>query len=549
MIKTLRILAAAAIGIAAVSCASAEKMAEMAENVVIKCNPEILEAAGGQIKADVSVTYPADYFNPKAILEVTPIIVYNGGEAKHPVLKYQGEKVKDNFKVVSSAGQTVNEKLTFDYVEGMEKCYLELRGVVKAKKKSFKLPARKVADGCNTTYMLVKDEGTVSFKADNYKDVITESPEGQILYNVNSAEVRSSELKSKSIKDFQAMLDAIKANDKATLKGTEIVSYASPEGAEDLNNKLSGKRSESAGKAWKDIVKGHEATDPEIKSVGEDWEGFQKLVSESDIEDKELILRVLSMYSDPAVRESEIRNMSEVFTTLKGEVLPELRRARFIANVEYANYTSEELIDLIDKNIDILDEEALLRAATLVKDASKKEAIYNKAADKYDSDRARFNLGALYLSQGKDAKAEKAFKKVKEKDGDLENALGVLALREGDLATAEKHFKAAGTDDAKTNMGVVDILNGNYEKAAQELVNAKGCCHNTALAYLLNDDLDKAEAAIHCKSPECTYLRAIIAARRGDAAGVRKYVEAAGKADKKLKERAANDIEFAGYDL
>ena len=549
MTKSFRTLAAAAIALAAVSCASAEKMAEMAENVTIKCTPEVLEAVGGQIKADVSVTYPADYFNPKAVLEVTPVIVYDGGEAKAPVLKYQGEKVKDNFKVVSSAGQTVNEKLTFDFVEGMEKCYLELRGVVKAKKKSFKLPSRKVADGCNTTYMLVKDKGVVSFKADNYQETYTASPEGQILYTVNSSEVRSSELKSKSIKDFQAMLDEIKANDKATLKGTEIVSYASPEGAEDLNNKLSGKRSETAGKAWKQIVKGHEATDPEIKSVGEDWEGFQKLVNESDIEDKDLILRVLSMYSDPAVRENEIRNMSQVFTTLKGEVLPELRRARFIANVEYANYTSEELLKLIDENIDVLDEEALLRAATLVKKPAEKESIYNKAVDKYNSDRAQFNLGALYLAQGKDAKAEKAFKKVSEKDGDVQNALGVLALREGDLASAEKYFKAAGTEDAKANMGVVDILNGNYEKAAQELADVKGCCHNTALAYILNDQLDKAAAAIHCKDPKCIYLRAIIAARQGDAAGVKKYLDAAGKADKSLKERAANDIEFAGYDL
>ena len=545
----MKFLAGAVLVIAAAACASPAKMAKMAENVKIESDPAVLEAVAGQVATTVSVTYPKDYFNPKAILEVTPVIVYDGGEARLPALKYQGEKVKDNYKVVSSNGQTVTENLVFDYVDGMQSCYLELRGVAKVKKKSVNLPAQKVAVGCNTTYMLVKTDAKTPLKADGYQDVIALSSEGQILYLVNSSEVRSGQLNSQSIKDFQAALDKIAADERTTLTGTEIVAYASPEGEIDLNNKLSGKRSESANEAWKKVTKGHEAADPELKSAGEDWEGFQKLVSESDIQDKNLILRVLSMYSDPAVRESEIRNMSQVFTTLKGEVLPELRRARFIANVEYANYTSEELLKLIDENIDVLDEEALLRAATLVKKPAEKESIYNKAVDKYNSDRAQFNLGALYLAQGKDAKAEKAFKKVSEKDGDVQNALGVLALREGDLASAEKYFKAAGTEDAKANMGVVDILNGNYEKAAQELADVKGCCHNTALAYILNDQLDKAAAAIHCKDPKCIYLRAIIAARQGDAAGVKKYLDAAGKADKSLKERAANDIEFAGYDL
>ena len=456
--------------------------------------------------------------------------------------------MKDNYKVVSSAGQTVTEKLHFDFVEGMEKCYLELRGVVKAGDKEFALPVRKVADGLNTTYMLAKTEGIVPFKADNYQDTYTAKAEGQIKYLVNSSEVRNQEIKGSSIKDFQKTVDAINANDKATVKSTEIVAYASPEGAQDLNNKLSGKRSESAAKAWSKIMKGYGLTDPEIKSLGEDWEGFQKLVSESDIPDKDLILRVLSMYSDPNVRESEIRNMSEVFTALKGEVLPELRRARFIANVEYANYTAEELLKAVEENTDVLDEEALLRAATLVKDKAQKEALYEKAVKKFNSARAQFNLGALYLAQNKLDKAAAAFAKTDANDPEVENALGVLALRKGDLAAAERYFKAARTPEAKTNLGVVDILTGNYDKAVQDLADAKGCCHNTALAYLLTDQLDKAEKAIHCGSAECAYLKAIIAARRGDAAGVKANLEKAYK-DKELKARAANDIEFAGYDI
>ncbi|MBQ9893016.1 MAG: hypothetical protein IJM35_07680 [Bacteroidales bacterium] len=547
MKKTLSVLSAAALLLA--GCASVEKMAEMAENVKVTCTPEVLEAAGGSVDATVSVTYPADYFNPKAILEVTPVIVYDGGEAAMSPLKYQGEKVKDNYKVVSSDGQTVTEKLHFEYVEGMEKCHLELRGVAKAKGKSVNLPSRKVADGCNTTYMLVKNpDGVVTPKKDAYQSVLTQSKEGQILYQVNSSEVRSSELKGQSIKDFQAALDAISKDGRCSVKGTEIVAYASPEGSEDLNNKLSGKRGESAGKAWKEIAKGRDVAAPEVKSVGEDWEGFQQLVGESNIEDKELILRVLSMYSDPAVRESEIRNMSEVYTALKGEVLPELRRARFIANVEYQNYTEEELLKMVEDNSDVLDEEALLKAATLVKKDSDKEALYRKAVNKYGSDRAQFNLGAIYLEQGKLDKAEAAFKKVKESDSDLENALGVVALRRGDLEAAGKHFAKAGTDAAKANAGVLDILSGNYDKAVNDLKDAGGCCHNLALSYILTDQLDKAAETIHCNCPKCWYLKAIIAARQGRESDMKKCLDKAYK-DPELKERASKDIEFTLYNL
>ena len=296
------------------------------------------------------------------------------------------------------------------------------------------------------------------------------------------------------------------------------------------------------------MTKGHEAAAPEVKSVGEDWEGFQKLVSESNIEDKELILRVLSMYSDPAVRENEIKNMSQVYTALKGEVLPELRRARLIANVEYQNYTNEELVKLVDDNADVLDEEALLRVASVVKDNSQKESIYKKAVSKFGSDRAQYNLAALYLGEGKNAKAEEALAKVQSGDADVQNAIGVLALRKGDLETAENCFRKAANDDAKANLGVVYILTGRYNEAVETLKDAKGCCHNPALAYLLTDQPDKTLATIHCGCPKCFYLKAIVAARQGDADGVKTNLANAFK-DATLKARAAKDIEFAGYDF
>ena len=544
MRKQIKNLAMAVVAIAAVGCASPEKMAEMAESVTVTCDPSPLEVVAGKIDATVSVTYPADYFHKKAILEVTPVIVFDGGEAKMTPFMYQGEKVKDNYTVVSSDGQTVTEKVHFDYVEGMEACHLELRGVVKYKARTWDLPIKKVADGANTTYMLVAlggKAGHVAYKADNYQEVIPQTAEGQILYTINSADVRRKELKSESIKDFQAALDEIKANERKTLKGTEVVAYASPDGGESLNAKLSDKRSQSGAKAWSKVIGGREVADPEVKSVGQDWEGFQELVAKSDIEDKDLIIRVLSMYSDPAVRESEIKNMSEVYTVLKKEVLPELRRARFIANVEYQNYTAEELLKLVEENSDVLDEEALLRSASLVKDLDAKEAIYKKAVDKYNSDRAQFNLGVVYLEQGELGKAEKAFAKVETKDADLKTAEGVIALRNGDLAAAQKAFAAAGDTE---NQAVVDILNGNYAKAAAALKGTNS--FNEALADVLTDNLSAASAALKCSCPKAEYLRAIIAARQGNKDEVAAHLAKAAECDA-LEARAEKDIEFAQY--
>ena len=543
MKKITNILSVAVLSIAAVACASPEKMAKMAENVTVKCNPAVLEVVGGEINADVTVTYPEDYFHPKAILEVTPVIVYEGGEVAMEPFMFQGEKVKDNYQVVPSAGATITKKVNFDYVPGMEKCYLELRGTVSHKAKYADLPSKKVADGANTTYMLVCKDGKVDLKADGYQEVIKQTAEGQILYQINSSNVRNNQLTSQSIKDFQAALDEIKANERKTLTGTDIVAYASPDGKETENAKLSDKRSASAEKAFGKVTKKHPVDGPvNVSSVAEDWEGFQELVAASDIEDKELIIRVLSMYSDPAIREKEIKNMSSVFKTLAKEVLPELRRARFIANVEYQNYTNEELLQLIEENIDVLDETALLRAATLVKENDQKIELYKKAADKFDSNAAQYNLAVVYLNMNENGKAKRALDKC-EKDADWNNAMGVVALREGDNAQAERYFAAAGTETAKENLAVLDVLNGDYKAAAAKLAGKEG--YNAALVALLNGNNAPA-AALKCNCPKAAYLRAVAAARQGKAATVASNITDASK-DKDLAARAAKDVEFAQY--
>ena len=542
MRKGIKFLSIAVLGVAA-ACSSPEKMAEMAENVIVKTEPAVLEVVAGKIDAAVTVTYPEDYFHKKAILEVTPVIVYEGGEVAMEPYVFQGESVKDNYEVVPSAGATVTKDVHFDYVPGMEKSYLELRGVVKHKKKSVDMPVKKAADGANTTYMLVCKDGALDLKADNYQEVIKQTAEGQILYTINSSTVRNNQLTSQSIKDFQAALDEIKANERKTLTGTDVVAYASPDGKEDQNAKLSDNRSKSAEKAFAKVTKKHPVDGPvKVSSVGEDWEGFQELVAESDLEDKDLIIRVLSMYSDPAVREKEIKNMSAVYTTLAKEVLPELRRARFIANVEFKNYTSEELLKLVDENIDVLDETALLRAATLVNENADKIALYKKAVEKFNSANGQYNLAVAYIWDGKLAEAKAALAKCA-KDADWNNAMGVVALREGNNAEAEKYFKAANNASAKANLAVIDVLNGDYKAAAAKLAGQKGC--NVALVALLNGDLAAAANAT-CKCPTASYIKAIAAARQGKADAVKTNIEAA-KADPALAARYEKDIEFAQY--
>ena len=543
MKKITKMLSVAALSIAAVACGSPEKMAKMAENVTVKCNPAVLEVVGGEIVADVTVTYPEDYFHPKAILEVVPVIVYEGGEVAMESFMFQGEKVKDNFQVVPSDGATITKKVKFQYVPGMEKCYLELRGTVSHKAKYADLPTKKVADGANTTYMLVCQKGKVDLKADGYQEIIKQTAEGQILYQINSSNVRNSQLTSKSIKDFQAALDEIKANERKTLTGTDIVAYASPDGKENENAKLSDKRSASAEKAFGKVTKKHEVAGPvNVSSVAEYWEGFQELVAASDLADKDLIIRVLSMYSDPAVREKEIKNMSAVYSTLAKDILPELRRARFIANVEFQNYTNEELLQLIEENIDVLDETALLRAATLVKENDQKIDLYKKAADKFDSNAAQYNLAVTYIKMDDLGKAKRALDKCAQ-DADWNNAMGVIALREGEYAQANRYFAAAGTETAKENMAVIDVLNGGYKEAAAKLAGKKG--FNAALVALLNGNNAPA-AALECDCAKAAYLRAVAAARQGNAAAVESNLAVA-KKNEKLAERAAKDIEFAQY--
>lgn len=537
-------LCAAVLALSSCAKSRVEQM-KLAENVDITCSPEVLTLVGDKIDADVTVTYPAKYFHPKAILKVTPVLVYEGGEQALKPLYYQGEKVEDNYKVVPYNGGTVTESLSFDYTPGVEKSYLELRSEVYYNNKGIDVPAVKVADGCNVTQLFTEDKGAYSFKKDNYQEVIHESAEGQIMYDYNSANVKNSELRSESVKELQAALEEIASDPRYTVQGTKVVAYASPEGGQEYNAKLSDKRADSAKKAWDKVTGGMKTDNLEVQSVGQDWEGFQEAVSNSNIEDKELILRVLSMYSDPAVRESEIRNMSQVYTEINKNVFPELRRARFIAEVDYQNFSEKELVELSSKAVDVLNEESLLRVASISDNADRKAELYKMAVVKFDSDRARFNLAVLSLNNGKPDEAEKYLNAIKEQDADVVNAKGVCELQRDNYDAAAKLFKEAGTDEANVNLGTIDLLQGNYDAAVSKLVGTG--THNEQIAYILTNQLGKASESITCGCARSNYLRAIIAARKGNTADVENYLDKVSKASSTLKAKAEKDIEFANY--
>ena len=530
--------------LALASCNNPAKMAEAADQIQINCTPDVLEVVAGEIKAEVMVNFPADYFQPKYTLTLTPVIVYEGGEVAGEPFVYQGEKIADNFKTVSKKnGATIRENVRFSYVPGMEKCRLVARAKVNDGKKDYTYPADiRIADGANTTYMLAGKDGVFELIPDEYEEISSETAEAQILYLVNSAEVRQSQIKSNDMEDFVDIIGQMTTDPRSTVKGTQIIAYASPEGDVKHNNDLSSNREKSAKQAFDKMTKKVNTGEVKTRSIGEDWEGFRDLVQNSSIEDRDLILRVLSMYSDPNVREREIRNLSSVYQSLANSILPELRRARFITTVEYTNYSEAELKDLLENNITELDEDALLRVATLVK-GDARYAAYDQAIKKYNSDRAKYNAACISLKSKDIARAESYLAKLKDPNTPkVKNLQGVIALRKDNLDEATRLFTAAG-DEGKTNLGIVDLWKGDYQAAAKKLKGSK--CIPEAVSLVVTGDLDGCEEMLEGHNcSKSNYIRAIIAARRGKTADAKAMIEKASK-NKTLAERAAKDVEFA----
>ena len=534
------------------SCSS--KMGELSSDY-FTVTPQVLEAVGGKVPATINGKFPEKYFNKKAVVEVTPVLKWEGGEAKGQPAVFQGEKVEGNNQSISyKMGGNYTMKTSFDYVPEMAKSELYLEFKATKGNKTIQIPAVKIADGVISTSELVGEtlnSANPALGADAFQRIIKDKHDAQIMFLIQQANVRSSELKT--AKNFEAEVKAISETPNKKISDIEISAYASPDGGVELNKGLAEKRQDNTAKVInKNLKKDKIEANVHTQYTAQDWEGFQELVSKSDIQDKELILRVLSMYSEPEQREQEIKNISSVYKTLADEILPQLRRSRLTLNYEIIGKSDEEIANLADSDAKQLNLEELLYAATLTKDAAKKEVIYTKATQIYPNDfRAYNNLGKLAYQAGNQDKAENYFKKAAAlKDAPEANMnLGLIALNKGDKAAAEAYFgKAAGAEELNEALGNLYIAQGQYNKAVNAFGDTK--TNSAALAQILAKDYNKAKntlSGIENKDAYTDYLGAVLGARTNNDAMVMSNLKNAIAKDAKLAKKAATDLEFSKY--
>ena len=534
------------------SCSS--KMGELSSDY-FTVTPQVLEAVGGKVPATINGKFPEKYFNKKAVVEVTPVLKWEGGEAKGQPAVFQGEKVEGNNQSISyKMGGNYTMKTSFDYVPEMAKSELYLEFKATKGNKTIQIPAVKIADGVISTSELVGEtlnSANPALGADAFQRIIKDKHDAQIMFLIQQANVRSSELKT--AKNFEAEVKAISETPNKKISDIEISAYASPDGGVELNKGLAEKRQDNTAKVInKNLKKDKIEANVRTQYTAQDWEGFQELVSKSDIQDKELILRVLSMYSEPEQREQEIKNISSVYKTLADEILPQLRRSRLTLNYEIIGKSDEEIANLASSKPAELNIEELLYAATLTNDPAKKEAIYTQATKQFPSDyRAYNNLGKLAYQAGDVNKAESYLKKAESINAtpEVNMNLGLVALIKGDKAAAEAYFgKAAGTKELGESMGNLYIAQGQYERAVNSFGDAK--TNSAALAQILAKDYNKAKNTLaNVERPDAytDYLMAVLGARTNNASMVTSSLKSAVAKDASLAKKAATDLEFAKY--
>ncbi|NOQ23761.1 MAG: hypothetical protein GQ564_00220 [Bacteroidales bacterium] len=543
------------------SCGGLDKMKEEASNIQYSVTPNPLEMHAGVVKYELKGDIPAEWFNKKAIVEFTPVYKYEGGEEVLESKTLQGESVEANNKVIAfETGGSIEFAGEFKYQEAMRNGELEIRGLATIKDKTLDLVAYKLCDGTVSTPLLVMVDPMPIAAKDNFQRVISETKEADIHYLIQQSKVRRSELKADDIAALEEFVKTVNETENEEFKGIEISAYASPDGSEKLNTRLSEQRKKTADKYLTKVIgktkvsKEDAATLYSLKSTAEDWDGFKSLVEGSTIEDKDLILRVLSMYSDPVVREKEIKNIAATYEVLADDILPQLRRSELLVKVDRIGYSDSMLLVLAVSNPDTLNIEELLYAGKLIEGLEAKAAVYTAATVKYaDCFRAFNNLAYINILQGNLTDAKVALEKANElKEGDaiITNNLGVVALMEGDKETAKSHFLNA-TDAGNAvdyNLGIINIMDGEYEAAVNYFQNHK--TFNTALSMLLagkNDSANKTIDVVEKDVPLNYYLKAVINARIGDEAAVMSNLTTAIEKDADLKQMAKTDLEFRNY--
>jgi tetratricopeptide (TPR) repeat protein len=541
------------------SCGGLNKMQENAGEVSYEVTPDPLEVHSDKVDVKVDVKYPEKYFNKNAILTLTPVLKYEGGETAFEAKKVQGENVEANNQVISKDGGSVSYNGTVDYTEDMLLSDFVIRVDAELKGNTMTFGDYKLADGIVATPKLVVVDPKPVMVGDKFERIIPDSYKADIHYIINRSNVRNSQVTKEDMEGLTQFLKEAEENERIDLKEMKLHGYASPDGPYDLNDRLAEDRLESAQRYYERESRRAELEESAKEGflamdyTPEDWEGFKEELEESDVPDKELILRVLSMYSDPEVREQEIKNLAATFEVLAEEVLPELRRSRFLVDVDKIGLSDDEIKSVWSDDPDSLNLEETLYAATLHDDLETKLAIYKHANEKHPNCfRAINNVGYVYVLMDEPAEAKEAFQEAKEMmDNDVvNNNLGVVALMEGDLETAEELFQASmGAGDAVNyNLGIIKIMQGEYDAAENYFGNTPSV--NAALAKVLQDDYDAAMTTINNADTDIAkkyYVKAVIAAKQDKEELVYESLEMAFGRDADLKDRAAKDIVFAEY--
>lgn len=538
-------------------CSSLDKMKKNANLVKYEITPKVLETHAGIVAAQVKVTYPEKYFDKNTTLKITPVLSYEGGETAFDELLFtQGEKVLANNKSVAWTGGTVNWSGDVNYIPEMKVSEFLLRVDAERKGKTLSFDPIKLADGVIATSTLVEYHAMPISLKDNYQRIVPEQKVADILYNINQSNIRPAELKAADIQALKDYIALVMQNERMQVKGVTNSSYASPDGPLTLNEKLS----EARGKAAEKYLQKEYGKIPELaqlftkQTTAEDWEGFKALVQESSIADKELILRVLSMYQDPAVREKEIKNMSTAYESLAEQILPQLRRSKLIVDVNLIGLSDEEILTAIKGDPSVLSLEQMLYAATLTSDPQEMLKYYQLATEKEPKClRAWNNVGWAYLQMGKADDAMVALEKAKalKNDDVVKNNLGFAALLKGDVKAASEYFNSmsAATPESKFGLGTIAIHDGKYDQAVNMLGDTPTM--NLALAQLLKGDINKAKTTMDavkpCKCGAPSYFKAVIAARQDNKDGVINALREAIGYNTKWKNYAMTDLEFAKF--
>lgn len=536
---------------------SCSKMGPLsADNFTV--TPKPLETQAGVVSATVNGAFPEKYMKKKAVVTVTPELRFGDGKVvKGEAATFQGEKVMGNDQVISyRMGGHYTMKTAFAYNPEMQKSDMYLTFDARRGKKVYNVPAVKVNYGIIATSELYRQaltNGGGCLALDSFQRVKAKKQEANIKFLINQANLRKSELKNNSVGEFVKLLKEInKDREGLNLQNVEIQAYASPEGGFKFNDKLANKRQNVSEKyVRKEMKSAGVEGNLDAHYTAQDWEGFQQLVQASNIQDKDVILRVLSMYKDPQEREQQIRNMSEGFRELADAILPELRRSRLIIHYETIGRNDEQIKAQYNEDAAKLSADELLYYATLEEDAAKKEEIYAKTAQLYTNDyRPLNNLAVMAFNRGDEAKAKELLAQAITKSNNVAEAnatLGLIALKNGNVAEAENLIaKAADANALNEALGNLSIAKGNYAQAEEYFKDSYN--NSAALAQLLNKNYAAAKATLNnIKNPNglTSYLHAIVSARQGNKYAANSYLKEALQKDPSLKAYAENDLEFA----